>query len=145
MAGIIFQWNFPVVIADWWSLLLLSLLLFLIYFFLPLFKRYKLSFITGIFSAILFFTLGAMLAWHHDIRNEKHWFGNKYHPKDYLLVTLDEPPVEKTKSIKAHATVNYLLHQSEAEPVSGKIIIYFQKDAPLRIDYGTQLIIKKTQ
>lgn len=144
MAGIIFQWNFPVVIADWWSLLLLSLLLFLIYFFLPLFKRYKLSFITGIFSAILFFTIGAMLVWHHNIRNEKHWFGNKYQPKDYLLVTLDEPPVEKTKSIKANATVNYLLHQSKAEPVIGKIIIYFQKDTTLPIDYGTQLIIKKT-
>lgn len=143
MAGIIFQWNFPVAIADWCLLVILSLLFFCTFFFLPIFKRYRLSFITGIFSGVLFFALGAMLVWHHDIRNENYWFGNKYQPTDYLLVTLDEPPVEKTKSIKANATVNYLLHQSEAEPVSGKIIIYFQKDTTLPIDYGTQIIIKK--
>ncbi|MEO7393950.1 MAG: ComEC/Rec2 family competence protein, partial [Chitinophagaceae bacterium] len=76
--------------------------------------------------------------------NNKQWIGNFYKEKDGLIVTLDEPPVEKTKSIKANATARYLLQNEKEIPAKGKIILYFKKDSLLpQLTYGTQIIFKK--
>lgn len=113
------------------------------FFFIPFFSRYKLGFISGIAAFILFLSVGALLAWHKDIRNNDRWLGNFYKEKDGLIVTLMEPPVEKIKSIKANATLTYLLQSGKSIPVEGKIILYFKKDSLLQLAYGSQIIFKK--
>jgi competence protein ComEC len=63
-----------------------------------------------------------------------------------VLVSLDEPLVEKAKSFKANATVNYLIRDNRVIRVKGKIIVYFKKDssAEMRaIDYGSQIIFNR--
>ncbi|MEI2740549.1 MAG: hypothetical protein V9F01_17380 [Chitinophagaceae bacterium] len=113
MAGIMFQWRFQTSINVWWMILAVAFLSLLGFFFVPFFNRYKFAFINGIITGILFFSVGAILAWQKDIRNDKQWLGNFYQEKNVLIVTLDEPPVEKTKSIKANATVSYLLQNDQ--------------------------------
>ena len=92
-----------------------------------------------------FIAIGAILVAHHDIRHSKNWVGNYLTENNTLLVTLEEPLVEKTKSFKADASVKYLSENGKFIPVKGKIIIYFKKDSLLpALGYGSQIIFKKT-
>ena len=143
ITGIIIQWNFQITSTTWWIVLLSSFIILISFFFIPFFNRYKLGFISGIATGILFLSVGALLAWHKDIRNNDSWLGNFYNEKDGLVVTLLEPPVEKTKSIKANASVSYLLQNGKAIQVKGTIILYFKKDSSLQLSYGSQVIFKK--
>ncbi len=143
IAGIIIQWNFQLASTTWWVVLLCSFIILIGFFFIPFFNRYKLGFISGFATGILFLSAGALLSWHKDIRNNGSWLGNFYKEKDGLVVTLLEPPVEKTKSIKANASVSYLLQNGKAIPVKGTIILYFKKDSSLQLSYGSQVILKK--
>lgn len=143
IAGIIVQERFHPPINTWWIILSLALLAFGIFFFIPLFNRFRFAFVNGLISAVLFFSLGTLLTWHKDIRNDERWLGNFYKEKDLLIATLEEPLVEKTKSFKATATVSYLLRNDTAIPAKGKIILYFKKDTALTLTYGSQIILKK--
>ncbi|MFI5132942.1 MAG: ComEC/Rec2 family competence protein, partial [Chitinophagales bacterium] len=82
--------------------------------------------------------------WYNDIRHERQWLGNFYKETDELVASLDEPPVEKTKSVKANATVAFLIENGKRIPVKGKIILYFQKDSlPQGLAYGSQIVFTK--
>lgn len=143
VAGIIIQWHLqidlPVLIASG----VFAVIILTAFFFIPFFNRYKLSVWNGLFTGLLFFSFGALLAWQNNIRNNKNWFGNSYKEKAGLVVTLNEPPVEKTKSIKANATVHAVLRNDSIIPVKGEIIIYFKKDSSLQLKYGSQIVFKK--
>jgi competence protein ComEC len=144
MAGIIVQQYFQLSAQCWCIALIVTLLGFAATFFTPLFNRFRYSFVSGLLSTILFFTIGALFVWHKDTRNDKKWLGHSYRENDMLIATIEEPPIEKTKSIKANATANYLLQNKRAQPVTGKIILYFRKDSTLNISYGSQILLKKS-
>ena len=150
IAGIIIQWNLQIDSMAWYVVLSVAFIVLIGFFFIPFFSRYRLGYVSGITAFILFLSAGALLAWHKDIRNNDRWLGNFYKEKDGLIVTLVEPPVEKTKSIKANATVSYLLQNGKSIRVKGTIILYFKKDLPagqagssLQLAYGSQIIFKK--
>ena len=151
MAGILIQWHFRVAVNFWWIVMTAGLIVVAGFFFIPFFNRYKLFFVSGAAVTFLFLSIGALLTWHKDIRNRPGWFGNSYKETDALVVTLDEPWVEKTKSFKANATVNYLFHDGNSIPVTGKIIVYFKKDQSAgqagsflpQLAYGSKIIFKK--
>ena len=150
MAGILVQWHCQVSNYIWWTIFILAFTSLFVFFFIPFFNRYRFAFINGIITSILFFSIGAILTWHKDIRNNKQWLGNFYEEQNGLIVTLDEPLAEKTKSFKANASVSYLLQNGKSIPVKGKIILYFKKDLPagqagssLQLSYGSQILFKK--
>src|SRR5688572_23339996 len=143
-SGIICQWHLQVPIVVWLTILAASCIVLLGFFFIDFFKRYKLSFLPGIAASILFIALGASLAYNRDIRNNKSWLGNFYRENDGLIVTLNEPLVKKTRSLKANATVSYLINKGRTIPVKGSVIIYFKKDSAFAgLDYGSQIFFKK--
>ncbi len=144
ITGIMVQWRFQLGINTWWIILSIAFIILLSFFIIPFFNRYRFAFINGIVTSIIFFCIGAMLAWQRDIRNNKQWLGNFYQEQNGLIVTLDEPPVEKTKSIKANTTVSYLLQNGQSLPAKGKIILYFKKDSSLQLAYGSQILFKKS-
>ena len=144
IAGIIVQWRLQLGTNTWWIILSIAFIALLSFFIIPFFNRYRFAFVNGIVACILFFSIGAMLAWQKDVRNNKQWLGNFYQQQNGLIVTLDEPPVEKTKSIKANATVSYLLQNGKSIPVKGKIILYFKKDSSLQLTYGSQILFRKS-
>ena len=144
IAGILVQWQFQVDVRVWWLVLAICIISVVSFFFIPFFKRYSLSFLNGIAACILFLSIGSLLVWYKDVRHNDEWLGNLYKEKDTLVVTLDEPPVEKTKSIKADAIISYLLEDEKLIPVKGKIILYFKKDSSLpQLSYGSQIIFNK--
>lgn len=144
IAGIIIQWQVQVPLNFLWGALIFSGLLLLSLFFLPFFERYKLSFLGGTAISLLFMTTGALLTWFNDIRHDKHWIGNYYSYSNKVIATIQEPLIEKTKSYKADASVNFLIQNEKTQKVKGKIILYFKKDSILNdLEYGTQILISK--
>lgn len=144
IAGILLQWRLQLSIHISWIIFFASLISLAGFFFIPFFKRFKYFFISGLAATALFVSIGAFLAWNKDIRNDKSWIGNFYSEKDALVVTLDEPLVEKTKSYKANALVHFVVKEGKTIPVKGKMIIYLRKDSLVpQISYGSQIIFNK--
>jgi competence protein ComEC len=120
------------------------------FFTVSFFRRYRFSWLNGIYISLLFMAVGALLVWYNDIRHDSKWFGTARTGNSFI-VSLEEPLVEKTKSFKADASVNYILQDGKMQEVKGKIILYFKKDLSAgqagsllpAMDYGTQLIFNK--
>jgi len=150
ITGIILQWAFQVNVYSLWLALSICIILLIGFFFTPFFSRFRFAHLSGLMAVFIFICTGALLIWYKDIRNNRQWFGNSYSAGNTMITALDEPPVEKTKSIKANATVIYLIQDGKTIPVNGKIILYFKKDQPegqagsslQELSYGTQVIFK---
>jgi competence protein ComEC len=144
MTGIILQWHLHIRPEWLWLLLAVSALLLITFFFIPFFERYKLAPVTGLSVTGVFIALGGLLSWHKNIEHDNKWFGPHYEPGNGLLVTLLESPVEKTRSFKANASVDFIFKNDSAIETTGAIIIYFKKDSSLiDLPYGSQIIISK--
>lgn len=142
--GIILQWHLDIQPIVLWSILSVSLIVAIAFFFIPFFERYNLSWLNGLSIAGLFIAIGGLLSWHKNIQHDKDWFGKKYENGNAIVVTLAEDPVEKTKSYKANATANYILKNDSCVQTNGTIILYFKKDILFpTLTYGSQLIISK--
>jgi competence protein ComEC len=145
MAGIILQWHLKVPLIFLWISCGVSLTILICFFFLSFFERYKLSAINGLAITVLFISVGGLLAWYKNIRHDKNWFGNHYRNEVALILTLQESPVEKTKSHKANASVDFILNNDTSIKTNGTIIIYFKKDSTTdELKYGSQLMVRKS-
>lgn len=152
MAGIILQWYLQFPISLCWYILGAGIIGLTIFFFIPFFRRFRLAILSGVFANIIFLAFGALLVWHQDIRHNNKWFGKGYLQTDGLIVTLEEPPVEKNKSYKANAEVNFILKDGNKISVNGHIILYFKKDQQdeaadsfiYHLKYGTQIVFNKS-
>ncbi|MEI9808427.1 MAG: ComEC/Rec2 family competence protein [Bacteroidota bacterium] len=143
--GIIVQWYCQVPLFFWWILLAATASFIFIFFWVAFFQRFRLGWLNGISISLLFIAIGALLTGYNDIRHHAQWFGNFYKENVSIIVSLNEPPVEKAKSFKAEGSVNYILNDGKAQQVKGKIILYFKKDSLLpELDYGTQLVFHKS-
>jgi len=144
MAGIILQWHLPVSPAILWFVLAISIVVLISIFYISFFERYKVAFINGLAVSIIFISLGALLVWYKNIQHDEKWFGKTYKPDDALVITLQENVVEKTKSFKANASVDFILRNDSVIETKGTIILYFKKDSSVTgLKYGSQLIITK--
>ena len=138
------QWNWQIAVSCWWSILGSGIVASISFFYISLSSRYKLGVLNGLSLLISFISIGGLIAWHNDIRHTKNWVGHHYHDGYNLVVTLDEMPVEKSKSFKSIASITHLLENEKVIQVKGKIILYFKKDSLLpHLEYGTQIILKK--
>jgi competence protein ComEC len=144
VTGIIVQWHLQLQPLILWSLLLCAVTVVMIVFFIPFFERYKLSSLNGIAIAAIFIAIGGLLSWYKNIQHDINWFGNKYENTNSIIVTLDEDPIEKNKSFKANASVNFILKNDSLIKTKGTIILYFKKDSLFpQLTYGAQLVINK--
>jgi competence protein ComEC len=107
------------------------------------FAQFKLYWLNGLFLNTSLFVIGMMLVYFQDISHNKNWINNSYKNGDTVIVTLQEPLVEKQKSFKALANVKYIIN-GKAKPVKGSILLYFKKDSSLSsLTYGSQIIFNK--
>ncbi len=144
MAGILLQWQLQTDVVIWKLLILIFVVVFCSFFLLPLFQKYRSSWITGVCVTIIFLSLGAILTRQNDIRYNENWFGKNYKHGSILLVTLLENPIEKPKSLKAIAAVNFLKNDNTTVETKGKIIIYFKKDSlDKNLGYGSVIAFQK--
>jgi len=149
IAGIMLQWY----IGFSLTAIVIAIACFTIAFFLfrlfPLSLRFKWKTLQGFILNALLLSVGVGVTWQKDIRHHTGWFGNYYHDSDHLVLRIDEPLVEKTKSWKAVGTVESIIQHDSAIACEGKILLYFSKDnvSPqsdiYRMHYGDRIIIHK--
>lgn len=144
MIGIAVQWFCQLMPLIWYIMFAGALLILISFFYFPLFTRYRLGFLNGLATLLPFIAVGALLVWHHDIRHTKNWFGNHIKDNITFIATLEETPVEKTNSFKADANITHLVENERTVPVKGKIILYFKKDSLSPLEYGSQIIFRKS-
>ena len=123
IAGIVLQWNLQIQPGILWITLCISAVATILFFFIPFFERYKLSPLSGLTITLLFIALGGLLSWYKNIQHNKNWFGKNHKNENALIVTLIENPVEKTKSYKANASVDYVLQNDSCIKTKGTIIL----------------------
>ncbi|HEX8316355.1 MAG TPA: ComEC/Rec2 family competence protein, partial [Flavisolibacter sp.] len=142
--GIILQWylQFPL-------LLLMvffggSILVVCIYSFTGIRKRYSFAAINGFFVCLLLASVGSLLVWTQDVRNNGDWIGHQHSGEKFITVILEDPLVEKTNSYKALAGFETVHGSGWGKRVKGKVILYFKKDSTLpQLDYGSRIVFHK--
>ena len=146
IAGIIIEWyfhfNYKIAIG-----FAVTALLFIIIF--PLFsdvKKFSLNWLRGIAVLLLFVFVGMMITRNQNIQNNTNWFYKNYKHNDAILLTIEEPLVDKPKSYKALASVTSVsINNKTWKPTKGFILLYLKKDSTKpALNYGSQIIINKT-
>ena len=140
-SGAVLQWYLQGSLSMLLILPGLSLLLLFGHSFLSIQRRYRLRVLNGCCVFLLLATTGSLLVHFHNVRNNKRWFGHAYHPDKKVLVSIEEPLVEKAASYKAIATVQALHEKNAGHKAEGKILLYFKKDSlKPALQYGSQLL-----
>ncbi len=144
VAGILLQWYLkiplPVCIVGIISFSIANLLLWL----LPIAARYKLRHLQAIILHLIVLCFGLLLTWQKDVRHSNDWFCQYYHDSDYLVVKINEPLIEKTKSFKADGDVEAVIHNDSIIASKGKILLYFSKNSMMpALKYGDKILLNK--
>lgn len=127
-AGITFQQGLSPDATIWWCILPAGLLLLMMFRFLPVYLRFRRTWITGFAVNLIFFAVGALLFELNDRTKDRYQWFKSYTGGDGLILSPDETPKAKKNSWSATATVHYIIHDKEIKPVRGKILLYFEKD-----------------
>ena len=107
-------------------------------------NKFNFIWISGLSIGLLFMSIGALLSFVKNGKNQPQFIGNYYQPNVPVLVTLQEPLVVKSKSYKALVKAEAVLVNGKWVAVSGEILVYFRKDSlKPNLSYGNQLLISK--
>src|SRR5258706_10202760 len=129
ISGILLQWYLQFELLQIIFTGISFIAAFILFQFLPLSLRFKLQALHGLLINLVIIVLGLLLTYNKDIRHQQNWFGNFYHDGDYLVATINEPPIQKSKSLKADALIETIIHDNEMKSATGKIILYFVQDS----------------
>ena len=144
VAGILLQWYLQFQVAICIVCAVSFTIAYLLFFLFPMAVRYKLQALQAVILNLLLVTIGLLLTWQKDVQHTNSWFGQYYHDSDFLVVRIDEPLIEKSKSYKADGYVESLIHKDSVIACTGKVLLYFSKDSlepPLK--YGNKILINK--
>lgn len=144
VAGIILQWYLEVPVLYIIMGIACFSIAFLLFSFFPLVKKFKLQFWQGLLLQVLLLVAGMLLTWSKNVQHHQNWYGNHYKEGDYIIATIKEPLVEKTKSYKADAFIEQLVRNDSGIAAEGKLLLYFSKDAASPgLKYGDKILIHK--
>lgn len=146
IAGILIQYYLSLEL----SIIIVALISFsivlLLFRFLPLSLRFKLQGLQGMAMVLLIIASATLFTYINNDKNLSSWYGNQYNKDSYLIVKINEPIQEKTRSYKAEAIVDQIITGDRVYASSGKLLLYFEKDSGQQIplQYGSRIIFKKT-
>jgi competence protein ComEC len=144
IAGIAYQWYWPVSVLFLWLLLAFSAMALWVFSMQPLSRQYRAQWYNGTWLHAMLFTTGSLLIYYKDIRHQNTSITSQYTAGNAVLVTIEEPLSEKNQSYKTLASVQAVLPDRSINKASGKIILYFQKNSVVQhLRYGKQLLLFK--
>lgn len=144
IAGIVLQWQLQFSFEFLLTMLGIALGIIIIYFLISVKLKYRFSYFNGAGINFIMILFGGILVWLNDVRHDNNWIGKHYTDSSYVMVTIEEPLVEKTNSFKALSAVTSLYANNKFREVEGKIVIYFKKDSSLeQLHYGSKIIFNK--
>ena len=144
IAGIMLQWYIEFSLAAIIIAIVCFTIAFLLFRLFPLSLRFKWKMLQGSILNALLLSIGVLITWQKDIRHQPKWFGIYYQQQDYLVVRINEPPTEKTRSVKAEGWVESIIHNDSIIHCEGKLLLYLSKDSLVQhLHYGDQILINK--
>jgi len=117
--------------------------LLIIWIFRPIIlRKFSWRYISGYAIGLLFFLMGIQLLW---VKTDSH-LSNHYSKLDsvsHYVVYINTPLIERKNSYKTVVNVKaaYQIHDTIPKKVSGKIILYFDKECRPTLNYGDELLI----
>ncbi len=144
IAGILLEWYLKIPVAIGLMAVISFFIAYLLFFLFPFAVQFKLQAIRSVILNLLLISAGVLITWQKDAQHNNNWFGQWYQNGDYLIVRINEPPVEKAKSYKAEGYVEAVIHNNETIKCEGKVLLYFAKDSlmPL-LQYGDKVLLNK--
>lgn len=143
LIGITVQYYFPHTTL-WvyiFSFITISVLIYLQLLSVQL--KFRFRKLTACLLYALFFCLGSLVTRERSIQYQKDWIG-QYPANGYTMaIQLTDHPVERKKTWKATATILAIKQNKQWKKVSGKILLYFNKDIT-RLQKGLTIITRKT-
>jgi competence protein ComEC len=128
-----------------WAFVVLAAGLFLFSYVRKFYLPYKLRMISGVTIYLLMFVTGGLVLNFQYPYNSKSYYGNFTGINGCYIAMVNDAPVETPKSVKVTATMRYIVTQSKEIPVSGDIVIYFEKSrAGEMLHYGDFVVWKKS-
>jgi len=110
-----------------WAFVALAAGLFLFSYVRRFYLPYRLRIISGVTIYLLMFVTGALVLKAQYPYNSKSYYGNFTGINGCYIAMVNDAPVETPKSVKVTATVKYIVTKKKEIPVSGDIVIYFEK------------------
>lgn len=142
--GILMQWYLQVPVLFAIMAVSCFTIAFFLFSFLPIAEKFKLNFLQGLLLQLILIAFGMLITWNKDIRHNSKWYGNYYKEGDFIIATIKEPLVEKTKSFKADAYIEQLVRNDSSIEGEGKLLLYFSKDSVNpNLAYGDKILINK--
>ncbi len=144
IAGILLQWYFKMPLPQIVITGICFSVAYFLFSFLPLALRFKLQLVHGLLLNTVLLSIGLLVTWNKDVQHTKSWYGNFYTDSSYIVVHINEPLVEKTKSFKADGVVETVVTNNTAQNTQGKLLLYFSKDSAMpQLQYGDKILIHK--
>ncbi len=144
ITGIIVQWYLQFTSLYITICIACFTIAFLLIYIFPPAGIYYLRKLQGTIFYLLIASIGLLLTWQKDSRHGSLWYGNFYTDSSVLLVKINEPLIEKTRSFKAEALLVAVLNGKEQQAATGKLLLYFSKDSTApALKYGQIILIKK--
>jgi competence protein ComEC len=145
ITGIIFQWYLQINFSAIIIFTLCALTLLITFGLLPHSKKFVFGWIRGILFLLLFFIIGMCVTWRQNTHNNSDWYGKIYKPGDKILITLQEPLVEKTNSYKALAEITAVYKINGWIHSTGNVLVYFKKDSlKPTLNYGSEIVCSRS-
>ena len=144
IAGILLQWYLQ--FSFWLIVIVISSfsISWALFRLFPLSIKYKWGPLQGFLLTAVMLGFGLFITRQNDIRHHIGWYGKYYQDSDCLVVRINEPLTEKTKSFKAEGYVESIIHENSVIPCEGKLLLYFAKDSALpQLQYGDRILINK--
>ncbi|MBE0640374.1 MAG: ComEC family competence protein [Bacteroidales bacterium] len=143
-AGIILAINLPKPsFVQSWHLITICIVLFSMALLTSIFVAYTRRWMAGIFIYLFTFSAGySITVVQTEIHSERH-FSNFLDGEQVLVIKINEPPVERAKSVRVFGKVRYVIDSVVSKRTIGKALFYLEKDsAALGLRYGDLLIVQ---
>ncbi len=145
IAGILLQWYIQLSLTVLLAAFCCFVITLTVFSFFSAATIFSIQWLRGVIILLLFGVAGGIAVYVKDIRHNPQWLGTYYQPKQNVLLTIDEPLVEKPNSYKVQATVTAIQEGATWRKVKGDVLLYFYKGkVKPRLHYGSQIILHAT-
>lgn len=122
-------------------------LVFAILFMIPVLlsyfvKSWQMRWVPGMLTTIFLFLAGFSLTVYHTPKYHPLNISNHEETRGVILMRITEPLTEKTNSYKTTGELLSVIDSGDKRPLSGEVLIYFEKDSLVKsLRYGDKIIV----
>lgn len=142
--GILFQYHLKIQPLVFYSIAVVGMAAIIVYQLIKTAQKFRYRWLSGVAITLIFIGVGGIVSFEKNIENNPLWIGKYYESKLPVMLTLQEPIVDKPKSFKALAKAEAVLINNQWQPVTGDVLLYFRKDSTKpALTYGSQIVLTK--